>query len=48
MEALKMRLFAVVILMVLAVSAVQNVAIAEAPTSAPTSDAVYNLRTKLR
>ncbi|XP_042516842.1 arabinogalactan protein 13-like [Macadamia integrifolia] len=39
MEALKMRLFAAVILMVLAVSAVQNVAAAEAPAPAPTSDA---------
>ncbi|XP_043692223.1 arabinogalactan protein 13-like [Telopea speciosissima] len=39
MEALKMRLFAAVILMVLAVSAVQNVAAAEAPAPAPASDA---------
>ncbi|XP_043691192.1 arabinogalactan protein 13-like [Telopea speciosissima] len=39
MEVLKMRLFTAVVLMVLAVSAVQNVAAAEAPAPAPASDA---------
>ncbi|KAF8403980.1 hypothetical protein HHK36_012090 [Tetracentron sinense] len=39
MEASKMRLFTAVVMMIMAVSAVQNVEAAEAPAPSPTSDA---------
>ncbi|PON47540.1 Arabinogalactan peptide [Trema orientale] len=39
MEAMRMRLFFALVVAVMAVSAVQNVAAAEAPAPSPTSDA---------
>ncbi|KAK2979146.1 hypothetical protein RJ640_029304 [Escallonia rubra] len=39
MEAAKMNLFVAVVMMLMALSAVQNVAAAEAPAPSPTSDA---------
>ncbi|KAI5566900.1 hypothetical protein POPTR_013G057500v4 [Populus trichocarpa] len=39
MEALKMRVFLAIVVVLMAVSAVQNVAAAEAPAPSPTSDA---------
>lgn len=39
MEAMKMRLFFALVVALMAVSAVQNVAAAEAPAPSPTSDA---------
>ncbi|XP_010276372.1 PREDICTED: arabinogalactan peptide 13 [Nelumbo nucifera] len=39
MESLKMRLFAAVVVMMMVISAVQNVAAADAPAPSPTSDA---------
>ncbi|GKV51700.1 hypothetical protein SLEP1_g58331 [Rubroshorea leprosula] len=39
MEALKMRLFLAVVVVLMAVSTVQNVAASDAPAPAPTSDA---------
>ena len=39
MEAMRMRLFFALVVAVMAVSAVQNVAAADAPAPSPTSDA---------
>ncbi|XVF06596.1 hypothetical protein REPUB_Repub06bG0062600 [Reevesia pubescens] len=39
MEALRMRLFFAMVIVLMAVSAVQNVAAADAPAPSPTSDA---------
>ncbi|KAK3017434.1 hypothetical protein RJ639_007592 [Escallonia herrerae] len=39
MEATKMNLFVAIVVMLMAVSAVQNVAAADAPAPSPTSDA---------
>ncbi|KAJ6877310.1 arabinogalactan protein 13-like [Populus alba x Populus x berolinensis] len=39
MEALKMRVFLAIVAVLVAVSAVQNVAAADAPAPSPTSDA---------
>lgn len=40
MEALKMRLFFAMVVVLMAVSSVQNVAAADAPAPSPTSDAI--------
>ncbi|CAK9145892.1 unnamed protein product [Ilex paraguariensis] len=45
MEAMKMKLFVAVVMMVMAVSAVQNVAAVEAPAPSPTSDATIYVPT---
>ncbi|XP_059668200.1 arabinogalactan protein 13-like [Cornus florida] len=47
MEALKMKLFVAAVLVLMAVSAVPNVAAAEAPAPSPTSDATLFMPTAL-
>ncbi|XP_048235835.1 arabinogalactan protein 13-like [Ricinus communis] len=41
MEALKMRLFMAIMVVLMAISAVQNVAAQESPAPSPTSDAAF-------
>ncbi|XP_059628769.1 arabinogalactan protein 13-like [Cornus florida] len=47
MEALKMKLFAAVVVMLMAVSAVQSVAAADAPAPSPMSDATVFVPTAI-